>query len=105
MTIPHVVSMDHDAYAQPPGDLRVQFRKWQKSSVESLAHHPEILDTADLEGDIRVEKHFLSPERRDIFQTACERFSNDSLTYNSQEPTYFEIKALPGVTIHTLRCD
>lgn len=89
--------MERDAHAAPPGELRVLFKRWQKSSRETVNPDPDVLDTSCLDTDGRVSKLSIDDEHQVSIARSFEQFMCDG-SYASLRTrvVYFEVKALPG---------
>ena len=89
--------MKHDPYASPPGDLRLQFKQWQKSSLESPNLNSSLLDTVSLDADHRMRRVNIDSAHQHQIHTSFQQFLGDEYRVNEVPQVHcFELKALPG---------
>lgn len=86
-----------DAHEQPPQSLRVLFKQWQKCPLELINSSPEVLDTASLNGDDRVQTHDINEHSLQSMLESAQKFSQTETQLSAiQTASYFEVTALPG---------
>ena len=89
--------MKHDAHAAPPGGLRLLFKQWRRSSLETVSSSFDVLDTASLEADHRVNRIVFDHDHQKTIRGSFRQFlGGNSDAELKQQAHYFEVKALPG---------
>jgi len=89
--------MKHDAYAAPPDELRVLFKQWQKTSLETMDSNLDVLDTASLDADHRVSRIVIDNEHQKMVHSSFQQFLGCENHANlNPQVECFEVKALPG---------
>lgn len=86
-----------DAHTRPPDNLRLAFKKWQKSSQVSLTSSKDLIDTISPSSDDRLKEQAVSDHDVMRFEDACRLFMADKTSLVSRSKIQcFEIKTLPG---------
>ncbi|KAK3065726.1 hypothetical protein LTR53_018101, partial [Teratosphaeriaceae sp. CCFEE 6253] len=90
-----------DAHVQPPHEVKVWFKQWQKAPPTTLATHPEIIDLG--EGNIFPDSVKEVPW--DYAKNAAEVFGafmglEGSPELGNKPPRYYEVDGIPGLLIY-----